>query len=136
MDDAESTDITLAFELAALRRLSNPQGVVTDARYWTSSIGLVTDESTPVVRKFARDNSFNPDFLPGSRDKRSSLVKVINQPEHEADRYILVAVDESIRERAEEVGWEFLTVEEAAETAGWTVTVDEDDDDGDHTGWP
>jgi hypothetical protein len=135
----EPETITLAFELAALERLADPAAVVRDTRQWTDHLGIVSDEPTHLVRKRARDYGFNPDFLPGPREKPQSLVKVGNQPEHGADRYILVAVDEDIEEAAEAAGWEYRPVEEAAETAGWRITPgpEETDDDGDErTGWP
>lgn len=129
--------ITLAFELAALERLTDPGGVISDTRGWTDHMGIVSDEPTHLVRKRARDYGFNPDFLPGPRTKPESLIKVNNQPEHEADRYVLVSADESIEETAESAGWEYRHVEEAAETAGWRLTAETDDTSGaERTGWP
>ncbi|MCQ4332865.1 hypothetical protein KM295_05010 [Natronomonas sp. F2-12] len=133
----EPETITLAFELAALERLADPAAVVRDTQQWTDHLGLVSDEPTHLVRKRARDYAFNPDFLPGPREKHQSLVKIRNQPEHGADRYILVAVDRDIEEAAEAAGWEFRPVEEAAETAGWRLAREPaESDDDERTGWP
>ncbi len=133
----EPETITLAFELAALERLADPAGVVRDTLRWTDHLGIVSDEPTHLVRKRARDYGFNPDFLPGPREKSESLAKIRHQPEHSADRYILVAVDETVRERAEQLGWEYRPVAEAAETAGWRLATEPDDeDDTERTGWP
>lgn len=135
-EDAPET-ITLAFELAALERLADPAGVIRDTQRWTDHLGIVSDEPTHLVRKRARDYKFNPDFLPGPRTKPESLVKIRNQPEHGADRYILVSGDEAIRETAERTGWEFRPIEEAAETAGWRLATEPDEsDDDERTGWP
>ena len=134
-NDAET--ITLAFELSALERLLDPAGVLRDTRQWTGHLGIVSDEPTHLVRKRARDYGLTPDFLPGPRDRNESLAKIRNQPEHNADRYIYVSDDDTMRAAAERHGWEFRPIEEAAETAGWQLhdgEVDEDDDG--HTGWP
>lgn len=129
--------ITIAFELAALERLADPGGVLRDTQRWTSHLGIVSDEPTHLVRKRARDYGLNPDFLPGPRNRAESLPKIRAQPEHEADRYILVSVDEEMRPVAEKHGWEFRPIEEAADTAGWRLHDGEtDDEDGEHTGWP
>lgn len=132
-DDAER--ITLAFELAALERLADPAGVIRDTMGWTSHLGIISDEPTHLVRKRARDYGFNPDFLPGPRSRHESLPKVKGQPEHDADRYILVAAHDDIEDAAERHGWEYRPVTEAAETAGWVLATETDDDD-EHTGWP
>lgn len=130
MSEAPET-ITLAFELAALRRFAHPGRVLADARGWTSSIGVVSDEPTPVVRKFGREHGYRFDFFSGSRSKRESLEVIVRQPEHDADRFVLVALaDPGLREHAEGLGWEFRPLAEAAETAGWPLAT-EPDDEGD-----
>ncbi|CCQ36022.1 uncharacterized protein Nmlp_1834 [Natronomonas moolapensis 8.8.11] len=134
-DEAET--ITLAFELAALERLLDPSDVIRDTQRWTDHLGIVSDEPTHLVRKRARDYGFTPDFLPGPRDRAESLVKIGNQPEHDADRYVLVSADEGIQSVAESHDWEFRHIEEAAETAGWLLHDGDAEADGDeHTGWP
>lgn len=134
-DDAET--ITLAFELAALEQLLDPADVIRDTQRWTDHLGIVSDEPTHLVRKRARDYGLTPDFLPGPRDRAESLVKIGNQPEHGADRYILVSADERIQETAESHDWEFRHIEEAAETAGWNLhDGDADEADEDRSGWP
>ncbi|MFO7926370.1 MAG: DUF7124 domain-containing protein [Halobacteriota archaeon] len=135
---AEDADIiTLAFDLAALERLADPAGVIRDTMRWTDHLGIVSDEPSYLVRKRARDYGFNPDFLPGPRTRSESLVKIRNQPEHAADRYIYVSADESLEAVAEQHGWEFSPIEEAADTAGWRLHSGEIRDESDqHTGWP
>jgi len=134
-DDAET--ITLAFELAALERLADPARVLRDTERWTDHLGIVSDEPTHLVRKRARDYGLTPDFLPGPRDRKGSLAKIRNQPEHSADRYIYVSDGDAMREPAERHGWEFRPIEEAAETAGWRLHDGEpEEEDDDHTGWP
>jgi hypothetical protein len=135
VDDQET--ITLAFELAAIERLADPAGVLRDTRRWTDTLGIVSDEPTHLVRKRARDYGFNPDFLPGPRDRAESLPKVKHQPEHDADRYILVSADEEMEPIAERYDWEFRSIEEAADTAGWRIhDGEEEETDDDHSGWP
>jgi hypothetical protein len=128
--------ITIAFELAALDRLVDPGRVLKDTRRWTDHLGIVSDEPSHVVRKRARDHGITPDFLPGPRDRPGSLVKIKNQPEHDADRFIFVSTDEGLSSVAEQHGWEFRLVEEAAETAGWQLHDGDSEDDEKHSGWP
>lgn len=134
-DGGDHETVTLAFELAAIRRFADPRGVLDDARRWTRSIGIVSDEPTPVVRKFGREHGYRLDFFSGSRTKRESLRSIITQPEHDADRFVLVAADETLREEAEGLGWEFLTAAEAAETAGWPLATEAEDDGDDEDVW-
>jgi 3-deoxy-D-manno-octulosonate 8-phosphate phosphatase KdsC-like HAD superfamily phosphatase len=128
--------ITIAFELAALDRLADPGRVLKDTRQWTAHLGIVSDEPSHVVRKRARDHGITPDFLPGPRDRAESLVKIKNQPEHDADRFIFVSTDEELSSVAAQHGWEFQLIEAAAETAGWHLHDGESEDDEEHTGWP
>lgn len=133
-DSSSHETVTLAFELAAIRQFADPRAVLKDARRWTESIGIVGDEPTPVIRKFGREHGYRLDFFSGSRTERESLETIVNQPEHAADRFVLVAADEELSEYAEGLGWEYLTSEEAAETAGWPLAT-EPDDDGEDEAW-
>ena len=138
-DRAETT--TLTFELAALRRTADPARAFRSTRGWATNVGIVSDEPTYVVTNFARREGIELAFNSGRHDLYESLVRIRGQPEHEAERYVLVGTDEVDEERVKELGWELVPIEEAAEKAGWKL---EEPDDGDEDekmgesrdGWP
>ncbi|GGM55000.1 3-deoxy-D-manno-octulosonate 8-phosphate phosphatase KdsC-like HAD superfamily phosphatase [Halarchaeum rubridurum] len=121
-----STDMTLAFELSALKRLAKPGTAFADARQWTEYVGVVSDEPTYVVTNFTRKRRIRQDFFSGPKDKRESLENVKSQ--FETDRHVFVGADEADEALAEETGWEFLHVEDAAEAAGWELGDPEDEE--------
>jgi hypothetical protein len=119
MQGAGSTDMTLAFELEALRRLKRPDEVFADARSWSEYVGVVSDKPTYVVTNFTRKNRIRQDFFSGPRGKRESLENVGRQ--FDTGRHVFVGTDEDDRGVAADVGWEYLPLEDAAEAAGWEL---------------
>ena len=119
MQGAGSTDMTLAFELEALKRLKRPDEVFADARSWSEYVGVVSDKPTYVVTNFTRKNRIRQDFFSGPRGKGESLENVGRQ--FETDRHVFIGTGEADRVVAEEVGWEYLPLEDAAEAAGWEL---------------
>jgi hypothetical protein len=119
MNGGGSSDMTLAFELEALKRLREPDVVFEDARTWTTYLGVVSEKPTYVVTNFTRKNRIRQDFFSGPRGKEESLENVKRQ--FETDRHVFVGVDEDDEALAGEVGWEFLDVDDAAEAAGWEL---------------
>jgi hypothetical protein len=117
-----SGDMTLAFDLAALQEFAEPDRVFTDARQWTEYVGVVSEKPTYVVTNFTRKHRIRQDFFSGPRGREESLDSVKEQ--FDTDRHVFVGTDETDRELAERVGWEYLPVEEAAEAAGWTLAAD------------
>ncbi|QSX00181.1 DUF7124 domain-containing protein [Haloterrigena alkaliphila] len=123
------SDMTLAFELEALKELASPESVFEDARGWTEYIGVVSEKPTYVVTNFTRKNRIRQDFFSGPRGKEESLIGVKDQ--FDTDRYVFVGSTDEDEELAESVDWEFLHVEDAAEAADWIIaseTETEDDD--------
>jgi hypothetical protein len=125
MQGGGSTDMTLAFELGALKRLADPGAVVSGARQWTEYIGVVSEKPTYVVTNFTRKHRIRQDFFSGPRGKEESLENV--RAQFDTDRHVLIGVDESGREVAERTGWEYVPLEEAAEAAGWALGEPEPD---------
>ncbi|MFB6171853.1 MAG: hypothetical protein ABEJ23_04915 [Haloarculaceae archaeon] len=119
MDGSGSSDMTLAFELSALKRLAEPDAVFTDARQWTAYVGVVSDKPTYVVTNFTRKHRIRQDFFSGPRGREESLENVRRQ--FDTERHVFVSPDPDDRELAEQVGWEFLPLEDAAEAAGWEL---------------
>ncbi|TSD09400.1 hypothetical protein DP107_15945 [Haloglomus irregulare] len=134
-----SSDMTLAFELAALKRLVEPDAVFSDARTWSKYVGVVSEEPTYVVTNFTRKNRIRQDFFSGPRGREESLENVRRQ--FDTDRHVFVGTNEADAALAEQVDWEYLPVEQAAEAADWTLgeadaeaaTADDEDERDD---WP
>ncbi len=123
------SDMTLAFELEALKALASPESVFEDARGWSEYIGVVSEKPTYVVTNYTRKNRIRQDFFSGPRGKSESLEAVRDQ--FDTDRYVFIGDDEADEELAEEVGWEYLPVEDAADAADWVVATDVEDDEED-----
>ena len=122
-----SGEMTLAFELSALEALSDPGAVFDDARRWTKYVGVVSDDPTYVVTNFTRKNRIRQDFFSGPRGKAESLESVRKQ--FDTDRHVFVGTTGEDEVTAEETGWEFLAVEDAAEAAAWELRSEDDEDD-------
>ncbi|ELY67964.1 DUF7124 domain-containing protein [Natrinema versiforme] len=132
------SDMTLAFELEALKEVASPERVFEDARGWTEYIGVVSEKPTYVVTNFTRKNRIRQDFFSGPRGKAESLEGVKDQ--FETERYVYIGASEEDEQLADEVGWEYLAVEDAAEAADWVLatSVDDEDDDAEQVrdDWP
>jgi hypothetical protein len=127
MNGGNDGTMTLAFELAALEALADPSAVFEDARRWTKYVGVVSDKPTYVVTNFTRKNRIRQDFFSGPRGKAESLDSVKQQ--FDTDRHVLVAADPDDEAVADDAGWEYLPVEDAAAAAEWTLADDGDEDD-------
>jgi len=138
MQGGGSGDMTLAFELSALQALADPNAVFNEARRWSEYVGVVSGEPTYVVTNFTRKRRIRQDFFSGPKAKGESLASVREQ--FGTDRHVFVGTTDEDRALADEHGWEYLGVEDAAEAAGWelgeeseTGTTIEDDGRDD---WP
>ncbi|MFD1598218.1 DUF7124 domain-containing protein [Halobellus rarus] len=120
-------DMTLAFELAALQGLADPNAVFNDARQWTEYVGVVSEKPTYVVTNFTRKHRVRQDFFSGPRGVEESLKNVKTQ--FDTDRHVFVGTSEEDAELAAAAEWEYLPLEQAAEAAGWTLAGDSDTDD-------
>ncbi|MFD1633120.1 DUF7124 domain-containing protein [Haloplanus ruber] len=118
--------MTLAFELGALEALADPNAVFDDARQWTEYVGVLSDEPTYVVTNFTRKRRIRQDFFSGPRGVRESLDNVADQ--FDTDRHVFVGTADEDRAAAEDHDWEYLSVEDAAEFAGWDLGEAEEED--------
>jgi hypothetical protein len=114
-----SGDMTLAFELSALRRLADPGAAFSGARQWTEYVGVVADAPTYEVTNFTRKRRIRQDFFSGPKSKRESLESVREQ--FDTERHVFIGTGDEDRELAAELGWEYLAVEDAAEAADWEL---------------
>ncbi|WP_436911645.1 DUF7124 domain-containing protein [Halosimplex marinum] len=138
MDSGGSSDMTLAFDLDALKALAYPDRVFQDARQWSEYVGVVSEQPTYVVTNFTRKHRIRQDFFSGPRSRAESLENV--QKQFGTERHVFVGTDDEDAELAEEVGWEYLPVKDAAEAAEWELgepeTPDEDAGDDERDDWP
>jgi hypothetical protein len=121
-----STDMTLAFELSALEGLAKPGTAFAGARQWTEYVGVVSDEPTYVVTNFTRKRRIRQDFFSGPKSRKDSLESVKGQ--FDTERHVFIGTSDEDRELAEEVGWEYLPLADAAENADWELATDDEPD--------
>lgn len=117
-EGAPDKDMTLGFALSAIDRFADPTGVFEDARTWCRYVGIV-DNHTDAVGTYVREHDLQQDFELGDRDKWLALEEL-----HEAtdtDRHVFVGTTEDDRRAAEFTGWEYQTVHDVAEKAGWRL---------------
>ncbi|PSQ32301.1 hypothetical protein BRD09_04040 [Halobacteriales archaeon SW_10_68_16] len=114
-----STDMTLAFDLAALKELARPDAVFNDARQWSEYVGVVSEKPTYVVTNFTRKHRIRQDFFSGPRGREESLENVKEQ--FDTERHVFVGTSGEDEALAGTVGWEYLDVGDAAEAAGWEL---------------
>jgi hypothetical protein len=117
--DGGSGDMTLAFDLTALKQLARPDAVFTDARQWSEYVGVISEQPTYVVTNFTRKHRIRQDFFSGPRGREESLENVREQ--FGTDRYVFVGTDDEDDELASTAGWEYLPLADAAEAASWEV---------------
>ena len=117
--DGGSGDMTLAFDLEALKELAHPDAVFTDARQWSEYVGVVSEKPTYVVTNFTRKHRIRQDFFSGPRGREESLGNVREQ--FGTDRHVFVGATDDDADLADRVGWEYIDVEGAADAAGWEL---------------
>ena len=118
MSNSQGT-MTLAFELSALKELTAPKEVFESARAWSKYVGVITDEPTYVVTHYTRKKRIRQDFFSGPKGKFESLKSV--KYHFDTDRHVLIGTGEEDIEMANETGWEYLHISDAAEKAGWEL---------------
>lgn len=111
--------MTLAFELEALKQLAEPDTVFTNTRQWSSYVGVVSEKPTYVVTNFTRKKRIRQDFFSGPRGKQESLTNVKQQ--FDTNRHVFIGTTDEDEALAEETGWEYLDIEDAAEAAEWEL---------------
>lgn len=118
--DPPMSDMTVAFELESLDALAAPKAAIEDALEWSRHVGIVSQEPQYVVREYMQDLGVHeyPVFYTWV-SKRRSLASF--RTEQDTARYVLVGTTADAAAIAEEVNWEYLPVETAAEKAEWEL---------------
>ncbi|TKX74112.1 hypothetical protein EXE46_10805 [Halorubrum sp. GN11_10-6_MGM] len=112
-------DVTLVFSLGAARSLADPAAAFADARRWSRHVGIVANEADRVAA-FARDHGIDNDYELASWDKWGTLADV--REESSAPRCVFVGTTRADERVATETGYEYRSIVEAAEKAGWDLS--------------
>lgn len=115
---ASGGDVTLAFVLDALEEFADPRAVFADARRWSRHVGVVGDDPS-AVSAYATRHGLQQDYELGTLETYAVLSKL--KWEADTDRYVLVGSSEEDEALADYVGWEYISVEDAAEKADWIL---------------
>lgn len=117
--DSETGEMVLAFSLAAVERLADPAAAFEDARTWSRHVGIVGDDLA-AIEAFVDRHGLQQDFEQGDRDRWLALAELAEASS--APRKVHVGAGPERRPFAEQAGWEYLTVDDAAGKAGWELT--------------
>lgn len=119
--DDEPGEMTLAFDVSAISALLDPKAVFTDARTWSTHVGIVgTDES--LVNSLVATYDLQQDYTIGDLDKAAVLSKL--RWEANTERYVYIGTTEDHEALADHVDWEYYMLEEAARKADWALHQD------------
>ncbi|EMA65632.1 DUF7124 domain-containing protein [Halorubrum kocurii] len=117
--DGRTGEVTLVFSLGAARRLADPQAAIADARAWSRHVGIVANDADAVDR-LVRDAGVENDYALRNWDKWGTLGDIYE--ETNAPRAVFVGTGAGNRRVATHVGFEYRSIEEAAEKAGWALS--------------
>ena len=120
--DSGSEQLTLAFSLAAVKRLAAPEDVFADATTWSQNVGVVSREPR-AAHQYVREHDLRQDFFTGERSIGESLALIKRQ--FATDRYVFLGTTAGDRSLADSTGWEYYSIEEGAAKAGWDVSTSE-----------
>ncbi|WP_336036924.1 DUF7124 domain-containing protein [Halobacterium yunchengense] len=114
-------DMATAYTYEAVQRLADPRAAFAETNEFSDWVGLVGDVPAHAINKFLRDHGLDADFFNGSGDGPAERLAAVD--EHSmfySDRMVVVGTA-SEAWIAEEAGWEFVELSEAAEGAGWSL---------------
>ncbi|QLH79540.1 hypothetical protein HZS55_20580 [Halosimplex rubrum] len=117
-----SSEMTLAFELAAIEQFADPKRVFADAREWSRYVGVVANDTDAVV-EFVADHDLAQDFELGDRDIWLTMEGI--RESSDAPRHVFVGTTPEDRRIADATGWEYRTPAEVADAAGWSLGGDD-----------
>lgn len=123
--------LTLAFSLSAIERLDDPREVFDDARRWSEHVGVV-DQDAEAVEAVVESHGVRQDFDLGDRDIWLNMQGILQSTQ--TPRHVYVGSSAEDRRVATQLGWEFVSVTEAAEKAGWALADGDTEADADHEG--
>jgi len=116
--------MTLVFAFPALERLVNPEDAVEGAKAWSDYVGVVADMEPPELKTHLEQTGAEPDFVSGQFGSAGSIAAI--RQRFASDRHVFVGTTDEHQNLAEALGWEYLSVEQAAEKAEWVLADPED----------
>lgn len=116
----EETDtLSVAFMEPIIHELANPSDVFKDTENWAVNIGIVHDTKLLDVIQTRDEHGLDIDFHNGPKSFTEALVDL--SATLNTGRHVLIGIDSDYEEIVEENGWEYITLEEAADSAEWEL---------------
>lgn len=113
-------EMTVAFTYEAAKRLSDP-GFAFASAAWADWVGIVGEVPAHVINSFQRSQGIDADFFNGTgTGPGKRLAEITELSMFFAERMAVLGC-EGEEWIAEEAGWEFVSIEIAAEKAGWEL---------------
>lgn len=112
--------MTLAFAFEAFQELAEPATVFAEARGWARYVAVVGNDAA-AVEAYLAEHDVEQDVALGDEDKWLALQGI-----HEAtdtERHVFVGQTADDRRAAEQTGWEYVPLEEAADKAEWELAA-------------
>ncbi|WP_142860845.1 DUF7124 domain-containing protein [Salinigranum halophilum] len=112
--------MTLAFELAALRQIREPQAVIVDARRWAQNVGLVSTDSC-AAHVFSAEHLIRRDFqiAPTASNFQHLSSRITTE------RHVLVGESPDRPDYLPQHHWEYFALADAASAADWELDNNE-----------
>jgi hypothetical protein len=112
--------MTLAFEVAALQQVREPQAVVVDTRRWAQNVGLVSTEPD-AAHAFSAEHVIRRDFL--VRPTASNFQHLSGR--FTTERHVLVGETPDRPDDLPQHHWEYFALADAASAASWELDGEE-----------
>lgn len=126
MAEGGTNEMTLVFALAAIERFAQPGEAIDDARQWSRHLGVVGNKAPDEVRTTLSQAGIDPDFISGESGTAGGLAAI--RQRFSTDRHVIIGTRDEDRRTAQALGWEYLSVEAAAEKAGWGLVDDSEEE--------
>jgi hypothetical protein len=114
-------DMATAYTYEAVQQLADPRIALAETNEWSDWIGLVGDVPAHAINSFLREHQLDIDFFNGSGDGPAERLAAIGEHSMFYSERMVVVGTEGEEWIAEDAGWEFVDLADAAESAGWEL---------------
>ncbi|MCD2199274.1 hypothetical protein LPA44_05090 [Halobacterium sp. KA-4] len=114
-------EMATAYTYEAVQRLVDPRIALAETNEWSDWVGLVGDVPAHAINSFLREHQLDIDFFNGSGDGPAERLAAIGKHSMFYSERMVVVGTEGEEWIAEEAGWEFVDLADAAESAGWEL---------------